>query len=179
MSSAKQAFLNRVKKSTPEPTSLDSTIFKLVKNRSYSEALDLILTNTPKEKRVKFVLEKFQKSKFKAYSMGMKRFCETINSYLAYGNKTILLNFDKQVREEAKNNGYSMENSTFNAIRKSIIMDAIDNQPQISALALMQMYDFNNNLYSQDKIYMTIISDLINLNWPDNKGLKVLYGNSK
>lgn len=149
----------------------------LLKAGDQVKCVQHLLKVTSQKERVRIISNLFIKSRYKAYKIAMARFEENINKYLNDDKKTFK-EYSAAIEKEQSDMPVNISNAFFTNIRKSIIVDAMNNDIGSAFTAITFLYDGYDNLALQDPTdYMPIICDLAANKWPEHTAIKVLFGN--
>lgn len=142
-------------------------IFSNIEKGNYYEACNALLALLPEEKRLKYVLEKFEGSQFKTYSLGMTNLRITIENYLNTKNTS-------EIKEKYKLLNYSSE---FDACTASFYSSIIENRHTAISLAytLARATKPNVQVSDCDEATKKYIPELLTLVYPENKGFRLLF----
>ena len=189
MSTLKNKLINKIKNNKPKPTApvqdKTSKILELLKKSELDKALDMALSYLTKYDRVEYVFKKFAASKYRTYSLGMRRLEAVISEFIRSKDISVIKEFEKRTREESINN-FNAQHTMFNGIRHQILTDACSDNPGSAAIALMGIIEDANgpvlgNTFevTLNKYKRNLILEICKMLSPESKGLGVLYSEKR
>ena len=151
-------------------------ILNLIKNRKHFSALRTAVSFMDSDKRLIFVWELFQKSRYRAYFGGMQEFKQFIDQYLSTKDKGIVKFFISELEKRAKEDiNYSV--NSFYSIRISILYDVLQDKGEHTFQAILSLYNYDVLFGEEDyQELLPVTIDICRINWPDNPAIKVLFG---
>lgn len=144
-----------------------------IKHNEYTKALDGVLRTCEHKERIHIVSDIFINSKYKSYKVAMQKFNEAV-VYFLEGNKRQLDQYMNDILEEEKKQPMSIVDSTFDVMRRYILLDMRSNSFAYSYMALLHFAE--DPLLSNHPELMPIISTIAAKKWPNHSAIKILFG---
>lgn len=184
MSNIKQIFSKRISQNksiesfVDQHTIAQGEIFTAIKDKNYQAALHKALSIMPLGVRIKYVCEKFYGGKYRAYSLGTKRFKKEIDNFLLNRDKEAIQRFyDLLKKEELK----SSADNGFYAVRTNILLSIIDETHSLAAtvehlLNIDYMSDIDmDETEATNKQYQKVLLEICSMLYPENQAFRVLF----
>lgn len=184
MSDIKQVFSKRINQNksiesfVDQHTIAQGEIFKAIKDKDYRAALNKSLAIMPLGVKIKWVCEILYRGKYRAYSLGIKRFKKEIDSFLINRDKKAIQTFhDIMIKEQTS----SVQDNGFYAARTNILSAILDEKYPLAETVehLLHIGPYSDiddiEVAETQRQYKTLLLELCGILYPENQAFKVLF----
>lgn len=184
MSSIKQVFSKRISQNKSIESFVDQhtinqgEIFTAIKDKNYQVALHKALAILPLGVKIKYVCEILYRGKYRAYSLGIKRFRKEIDNFLVVRDKAAIHRFhDILEKEEITSN----TDNGFYATRINILSQILDDSYSLASTVehLLDIHPSSDideiEVAETNSRYKKLLLELCSMLYPENQAFKVLF----
>lgn len=184
MSNIKQVFSKRINQNKSIESFVDQhtisqgEIFTAIKDKNYEVALHKALAIMPLGVKIKYVCEIFYRGKYRAYSLGIKRFKREIDNFLVDRNKASIQRFHDLLKKEEFT---SSADNGFCTTRINILEQILDETYSLAStvehlLEIRPSSDIDEiEVAETNSRYKKLLLELCSMLYPENQAFKVLF----
>lgn len=184
MSNIKQIFSKRISQSksiesfVDQHTITQGEIFTAIRDKNYRAALDKALFIMPLGVKIKWVCEILYRGKYRAYSLGIKRFKREIDNFLVSRGKDSIQRFYDVLKKEELT---SRADNGFYATRINILEQILDETYSLTSivehlLEIDPMSDIDDiEVAETERRYKKLLLEILSILYPENQAFKVLF----